>query len=353
MKYVNSAANSIVPKLSIVIPIFNNAFYFPECIDSILSQNADEYEIIIVDDGSFDDSGEMSDMFAAASNLTVVHSTNRGVSNARNFGLMMARGEYIWFVDSDDVLDDDSIMILYQYIDRERADFISFGIERRYFQGNKIVSTNIIKYEEQPLQNKKSCFAFLQTNDLLDLVADKVCSREVIAKNGIFFDQTDIPTEDHIFWLNVYPFLHSVKIIDRVLYYYYLRDGNSSSLKLRYRKYVSYAKALKKVMQLGEQYGAMNSLESYCFTMLCYYLLWEFETLLHQSCKLTLTQRYYYLKETIQQNNFDKRLKKQACSYFLNQKKSEVSNTGMIAVWLLSRSCFFLTAVLSLLIRKK
>lgn len=91
------------PKISIVIPIYNTAKYLPSCLDSVLSQTYKNLEIILVDDGSTDNSGKIADDYAKKDpRIKVIHQKNAGQSTARNAGIKKATGEYISFIDSDD-----------------------------------------------------------------------------------------------------------------------------------------------------------------------------------------------------------------------------------------------------------
>ena len=89
--------------ISIIIPVYNVEHYLAECLDSVLAQTYKNLEIILVDDGSIDGSGQICDNYAGKdSRIKVIHQTNAGVSAARNKGLKVAKGEYIGFVDADD-----------------------------------------------------------------------------------------------------------------------------------------------------------------------------------------------------------------------------------------------------------
>lgn len=95
-------------QISIIVPIFNVEPYLPHCLDSILNQTYKEFELILIDDGSTDQSGEICDEYALKDNrIRVVHQINQGVSAARNAGLDMAKGEYVVFVDPDDTISPD------------------------------------------------------------------------------------------------------------------------------------------------------------------------------------------------------------------------------------------------------
>ena len=93
----------IMPKLSIIIPVYNAEPYIKRCMDSVLCQTFSDFELIIVNDGSADDSARIADEYAGEDyRIIVIHQGNQGVSSARNTGLEIAAGEYIAFVDSDD-----------------------------------------------------------------------------------------------------------------------------------------------------------------------------------------------------------------------------------------------------------
>lgn len=101
------------PKISIIIPVYKAQSYLTVCLDSVLSQRFSDFELLLVDDGSPDQSGKICDAYAAKdSRIRVFHKENGGVSSARNIGLDNAQGEWIAFVDADDILPDDSLQSL-------------------------------------------------------------------------------------------------------------------------------------------------------------------------------------------------------------------------------------------------
>ena len=92
--------------ISIIIPVYNVEKYLAKCIDSILNQAFTDWELILIDDGSVDQSGKICDEYACKDNrIKVTHKKNEGVSKARNTGITLAKGEYICFIDSDDWID--------------------------------------------------------------------------------------------------------------------------------------------------------------------------------------------------------------------------------------------------------
>ena len=119
------------PMISVIVPVYNVEQYLPQCIDSILAQTYRDFELLLIDDGSPDRSGRICDEYAARDErVRVFHKENGGVSSARNLGLDNAQGEWITFVDADDVLIKETFDILYERGEFYKYDFIRFGAYR-------------------------------------------------------------------------------------------------------------------------------------------------------------------------------------------------------------------------------
>lgn len=113
------------PKISVIVPVYNAERWLGRCIDSILAQTFTDFELLLVDDGSRDSSGAICDRYAAADpRVRVFHKPNGGASSARNEGLDNARGEWITFVDSDDWIETDTIELLINKAEQEKADIV-------------------------------------------------------------------------------------------------------------------------------------------------------------------------------------------------------------------------------------
>ena len=119
--------------LSIIVPVYNVNKYLCKCLDSLLCQDLDKntYEIIVVDDGSTDDSGNIADSYAQKfSNIKVIHKLNGGLSDARNTGILSSKGKYIQFVDSDDYLEPNSLKGLTDMMESENLDILRFNYQK-------------------------------------------------------------------------------------------------------------------------------------------------------------------------------------------------------------------------------
>jgi CDP-glycerol glycerophosphotransferase len=117
------------PRISVVVPVYNVADYLPHCLESLLAQRHDELEILVVDDGSTDESGAIADRYAEEENrLRVVHTDNHGLGAARNEGLRLATGEYVAFADSDDVVPPTAYDDMVRSLERSGSDFVTGSI---------------------------------------------------------------------------------------------------------------------------------------------------------------------------------------------------------------------------------
>jgi glycosyltransferase involved in cell wall biosynthesis len=114
-------------KISVIIPVYNAADFLSRAVGSVLMQEFDDFEVILVDDGSTDGSAAICDEFAAHDErVRVIHKENGGVSSARNAGLDAAHGEFVMFVDADDAIKDDSLVNMYSF----NSDFVLAGFEK-------------------------------------------------------------------------------------------------------------------------------------------------------------------------------------------------------------------------------
>ena len=145
-------------KYSVIIPVYNVENYLPRCIGSLLAQNYADLEILLIDNGSKDQSGQICEDYAAQfSNITAYHIPNKGVGSARNFGLAKAKGEFIYFVDADDYLVGNLFSDVESQLDSQ-LDLLVFSyynsIEKNLSEINR--SANIL-----PIEGKKDKSDFI------------------------------------------------------------------------------------------------------------------------------------------------------------------------------------------------
>lgn len=211
-------------KVSIIIPVYNAEKYIENCINSIKAQTLDALEIILLDDGSSDNSGKICDALARGSdNISVYHLKNGGPSKARNIGLKVAKGKYIGFVDADDYIAPQMYEILYNLTEMNKADlaFCSYKIER---ENADTVSVNmnyesIYRTREEITDQLLSRYAKNNHTGLFS-VCNKLFKRQLITNNRIKFDENLIRAEDAWFVFDYLKIANRVSFINSGLYYY-------------------------------------------------------------------------------------------------------------------------------------
>lgn len=210
-------------KLSIIVPTYNVELYLEDCVNSLLIQDYKDCEIIIVDDGSTDGSGEVADrLLSSDPRIKVIHQPNGGLSAARNTGLRNATGDYISFIDSDDLVTTNMYIDLISALDKSNADvavcnFEVFNKESRY-TGNRY-KDEVIDYSPA---NQVDFY-----RAALDSSCNKVYKAEAIFKNRLEFEHKNkVAQEDY--WFLVRLFSHVSRIVTiRAAHYLYRERGSS------------------------------------------------------------------------------------------------------------------------------
>lgn len=221
-------------KVSVIIPVYNTKKYLQECVDSIINQSLNQIEIILVDDGSTDGSVEIVKEYEESyENIIAIYQENQRQGAARNNGLKIARGEYIYFIDSDDVLEINSLEYCYNLAVNDNLDMVVF--EANIF-GN-INGRNRNEYvfrerlKEMPLCINGIEFVNKYYNRISLLnIPFTLFSREFIKKNYILFLENTI-YEDVAFYYKVMQCNPKIMIIDKI--FYHRRYRNNSTMTSR------------------------------------------------------------------------------------------------------------------------
>lgn len=220
------------PLVSIVIPIFNVEDYLPQCIDSVLNQAFTNFEVILIDDGSTDTSGQLCDNYATKDNrIRVIHTSNNGVSIARNTGIHESKGEWICFVDSDDFVDPDFLSNF--YLKGNDSDVVIQGLELYHNQENRYI--NQVRVETkilEPEDFKQS----VENNRLLHIgyPTAKAYRKRLLLESNICFKTNISFHEDHIFVLEFLRVANRIQLIDSISYKYRVLHSNNSLSRKRH-----------------------------------------------------------------------------------------------------------------------
>lgn len=212
-------------KYSIVVPIYNSENTLRRCIESVLCQDNTQYELILVDDGSTDASGQICDEYAQKYNqIRVVHKMNGGVSSARNAGIELAVGEYILFLDSDDEYLADAL----NNIVAGRADLIVFGkeIHKTNPQSDVLVECD----EELIYSLNTATIGQLIGRNFFCVVWDKLFKMSIIKTHHLLFDEDLNFGEDYVFLCRYLVYCKDIYFSKSLLYRYYIGDSSSLSV---------------------------------------------------------------------------------------------------------------------------
>ena len=228
------------PKVSIIVPIYNSEKYMNKCIESILNQTLTEIEIILVNDGSTDNSGKIIDNYAKKDKrIKVIHQENSGPSVARNKGINIAKGKYIGFVDSDDYIEESMYEEMYEYANKSKVQMAMCSYNEKHIYSNKsiIVNTKLKPYKKyNKSQIREEIISTFATNENYGFYSiwNKIYDREWLQNTNIKMDITRDHGEDWWFNINVFKKLESYMYIPKPLYNYI--HTNENSLMFKYRE---------------------------------------------------------------------------------------------------------------------
>ncbi|WP_214793208.1 MULTISPECIES: glycosyltransferase family 2 protein [unclassified Exiguobacterium] len=225
------------PLISIIVPVFNVEKYITKTINSALSQTYTHIEVIVVDDGSVDNSYKKCKEISENDNrVKLIKIENSGVSNARNVGLNKAKGEYILFLDSDDIILPHLLEVCVNEINKHpHIDFVVFGMIFKFIHNNrsrsyeKVISDNFhFSFNQFP-----SHFKELFENNYLTSSCNKIIKAKFIKNHNLFFDEKLSFLEDFCFSLDLYKNADSIIALKEPLYVYIHRKRYSLSVKFK------------------------------------------------------------------------------------------------------------------------
>jgi len=231
--------DTLIPDLvSVIVPVYNSSNYLHRCINSILKQSYRDIEVILVDDGSTDGSGEICDLIASDDKrVRVFHTPNSGVSSARNTGINSARGVFIFFVDSDDYIETYAVHALVEGYNQSHADIV-VGAFNKVKNGSVI--SEVSDFTENQLLTRKGLIDYTlkylrnpRQHQLLMSTWAKLFRSEIIKNNNVLFNTELRTAEDVAFNFDYLKNAETVYFINEVIYNQQkLGTYNSLSMKL-------------------------------------------------------------------------------------------------------------------------
>lgn len=268
-------------KVSIIVPTYNVEKYLAFCVDSLVEQSLKEIEIILVDDGSSDKSGEICDDYAKKdTRIKVIHQTNRGLGLTRNSGLDIATGEYIGFVDSDDCVSKDMFRVLYEVAVKEDAD-IAYCAMQKFWDNSEVKETENDSCETDKWVGNQEIRKYLldriglppnctKDNSFGASVCCGIFRKSILDDYGIkFVSERQYIAEDMIFDIDYIPKCNRVVYVDEPFYYYRYNPQSLTTVYKadRFEKNVSlYREMWNRVLKICDREEAFDSMSRYFLT---------------------------------------------------------------------------------------
>lgn len=204
------------PLVSIIVPVYNVEKYIDRCVESVVSQTFTDWELLLIDDGSPDKSGELCDVWSKHdSRIKVFHKKNGGVSSARNLGIEISCGKWIIFVDSDDWIDRNCLSACLNIINKYQVDIVQFGYRKVKFSG-KIISEHLFSRK------------YLNSKEYAQIKYKNVCAggslikSDIIINNHIRFKEGVKYAEDQMFIMNCMRFSEKIMYHNNIYYNYHI-----------------------------------------------------------------------------------------------------------------------------------
>lgn len=209
-----------MPKVSVIVPIYNVEKYLEKCINSLLSQTLEDIQIILVNDGSKDNSGNIAKEYEKNNKNRVIYveKENGGLSDARNYGLKYATGDFIAFLDSDDYIEKNDYEEMYNKAIEENADYVECDFIWEF--------PNKIRVDKQyPYKNKKEMLSFVRV-----VAWNKLIKRQLITDNNLEFPK-GLRYEDVEFTYKLIPFINKFAYVDKPFIHYVQREGSIANVQ--------------------------------------------------------------------------------------------------------------------------
>jgi glycosyltransferase involved in cell wall biosynthesis len=249
------------PKVSVIIPVYNTANYLVECLDSLLGQSLSDFEVLIMDDGSTDNSNEILEGYRNRdSRIQLFHQSNSGQSVARNFLINLAKGEYIYFMDSDDILVNEAMKSCYERAKLENLDIVTFDADIIY-EGNQTPLS--YDYHRSGLIPKKT----LKGDEMFQITVKNgsyraapwllFVKRETLVASGVRFFP-GIIHEDELFTPQLYIAANRVSYIPQIFFIRRVRASSTMTKSFSEKNFYGYMTVISELSTLSKNLGSDN-----------------------------------------------------------------------------------------------
>jgi glycosyltransferase involved in cell wall biosynthesis len=245
----------MLPIISVVIPVYNVENYLHRCIDSVLNQTFQDLEIILIDDGSKDSSGRICDQYAQKDKrIRVIHKENARVSAARNDGIILAKGKYVSFIDSDDWIEPEMYQEMINKAENLNLGFIMCDYKRRYkdYEEKRTQPIRGGYYSEKDIKNELfQCLIMFEDIEFPPTISNCVClfNLEFLKSNILYYDEDIHYCEDSILGSKIMYHATNFYYLKGHHYYNYFYNPNSTTNTYNQKKWNSYLNINEKLIK--------------------------------------------------------------------------------------------------------
>lgn len=290
--------------ISVIIPVYNVEKYLQECVDSVLAQTYQHLEMILVDDGSTDTSGEICDIYQDKDpRITVIHQENRGLSEARNAGLAKARGKYVYFLDSDDWILPETFELLIQKAEGEGADVVFFDAKSfEDGQPEKTIRQNYIRKYFYETNTGFEVLKRLQKNrEYHSAVPLLFIEKSLLDDTGLKFEP-GILYEDMIFTYALLCYAQKVAYSDKSFYQRRYRSNSIMTSKKNVKHFLSAKQVYLQVKSQSEGLDLIDDNTAKAYIARCAFNALNYYRLLVREEQRAYKKDYIDLKKHILEN---------------------------------------------------
>lgn len=289
--------NSKIPKISVIIPVYNVGDLLYKCVESVKNQILDNIEIILIDDGSTDNSGQICEKICEKyKGIRVIHKVNEGVSVARNLGIQIAEGEYIGFVDADDYLDKTMYSKMYTQAKTQNSDIVMCDVNIEYENRIEVDTINLLN--ESTRLEVNSIYPEL----LMEMAGSMwkcIYKKELLIKNNILCPVGLKLSEDRIFNILAFGYAKNIYYLKEPLYIQKVRSNSATRkyypnmLEIALNSREKIFNALDQSWCNSEEYKKIYEKQNIGCIFQC--IINEF----HTSCKKNIYEKYKSIKSII------------------------------------------------------
>ena len=279
-------------RFSVIIPVYNGEKYIARCIDCLLEQGFQDYELILIDDGSTDDSLKILREYQAAHpKIVLTHQNNAGPSAARNSGLALAQGEYILFVDIDDVVTSDYFQRISDEIEKNRCDIVIFGMRS---SENKTTPSEGIVVEG----NRVILDYYGKTWSTIDYnsCCNKAFCRRFLISNGISFMENTTVEEDLVFNMLTLDCAERLSQITDILYIYDQKEEGSLTTSYNPKRFEGKLVSYQEEMRLLKKWE-LEEVINFQECQLVNFVSVSINNLLYKKCALSYKEKLNEIKK--------------------------------------------------------